>query len=241
MGIMIQQMQTVCQDCKGKGQTIREKDRCQRCGGNKVIPEEKQLEVHIDKGMQTGQKLTFYGEGEQEPGIEAGDIVVILKEKRDDRNLELFKRQDNDLVYEHKITLVVALTGFKFYIKHLDERYLLVTSELNSITKPGDIKVVSHEGMPIHKQSYKGDLLIRFDVVFPLPDQLDDPKRAKLKEILPKPTPTNLPPNAECVIDEVEATDYVPNSRRTRRDEDMDDDDDERPRGTQAQCMHCIM
>jgi len=60
MGMMIQQMQTVCNDCRGKGQTIKEKDRCQRCSGNKVVPEEKQIEVHIDKGMQTGQKKSLF-------------------------------------------------------------------------------------------------------------------------------------------------------------------------------------
>jgi len=242
MGMMIQQMQTVCNDCKGKGQTIKEKDRCQRCSGNKTIPDEKQIEVHVDKGMQTGQRINFYGEGEQEPGIEPGDIIVVLKEKRDDRNPESFRRQGDDLIYEHKITLVEALTGYKFYLKHLDDRYLHISSEHNSVTKPGDVKVVMHEGMPIHKQSYKGNLLIKFDVVFPIPDQLDDQKRAQLIEILPKPSSVKIP--AEALVDDVEAVEYVPSSqRRARSDRDeMDEDDDERPRGgSQAQCMHCIM
>jgi len=98
-----------------------------------------------------------------------------------------------------------------------------------------------HEGMPIHKNSYKGNLLIRFDVIFPLPDQLDEPKKAKLKEILPKPAETKIP--ADALVDDVEAVEYVPNSRKNRssRDEMDDDDDEDRPRGTQAQCMHCIM
>lgn len=240
MGMMIQQMQTVCNDCKGKGQTIKEKDRCQRCSGNKVVPEEKQIEVHIDKGMQTGQKINFYGEGEQEPGIEPGDIVIILKEKQDPRNPEPFKRQGDDLIYEHKITLYESLTGFKFHLKHLDDRYLHVSSEEGTITKPGDVKVVMHEGMPIHKQSYKGNLLIRFDVIFPLPEQLDEPKKAKLKEILPKPSLPKIP--ADALVDDVEAVEYVNHGRKSRggRDEMEDDDDEERPR-TQAQCMHCIM
>jgi len=242
IGPMIQQMQTHCNDCKGKGTIIKDKDKCPHCGGNKVVPEEKQIEVHIDRGMQQGQKIVFYGEGEQEPNIEAGDIIVILKEKKDDKNPDIFKRKDNDLLYQHKITLLEALTGFKFYIKHLDDRYLLVSSEPGSIIKPGDIKVISDEGMPIHKQSYKGNLLIQFDVEFPKPEQIDEPKKAKLKEILPKPAPVKAPTGD---IDEVVTSDYQPNTRRTnRRADDMetdDDDDDGRPRQTQAQCMHCIM
>ena len=47
----------------------------------KTIKERKILEVHIDKGMKDGQKITFSSEGDQEPGIEPGDIIIILDEK----------------------------------------------------------------------------------------------------------------------------------------------------------------
>lgn len=39
------------------------------------------LEVHVDKGMKDGQKITFSGEGDQEPDLEPGDIVILLDEK----------------------------------------------------------------------------------------------------------------------------------------------------------------
>lgn len=35
----------------------------------------------MDKGMADGQKITFGGEGDQEPGLEAGDIIIVLDEK----------------------------------------------------------------------------------------------------------------------------------------------------------------
>jgi len=100
--------------------------------------------------------------------------------------------------------------------------------------------------MPIHKQSFKGNLLIQFDVEFPNPDQIDEPKKAKLKDILPKSAPLKAPSGD---VDEVTTSDYQPNSRRpgtsgTRRHDEMETDeeeDDGRPRQTQAQCMHCIM
>ena len=41
----------------------------------------KVLEVHIDKGMADGQKITFSGEGDQEPGLEPGDIIILIDEK----------------------------------------------------------------------------------------------------------------------------------------------------------------
>lgn len=46
-----------------------------------MVRERKILEVHIEKGMRDGQKITFRGEGDQEPDIETGDIIIILEEK----------------------------------------------------------------------------------------------------------------------------------------------------------------
>lgn len=63
------------------GEVISEKDRCKKCEGKKVIKEVKILEVHVDKGMKHGQKITFGGEADQAPGLEPGDIVLVLQEK----------------------------------------------------------------------------------------------------------------------------------------------------------------
>lgn len=63
------------------GEVISEKDRCKKCEGHKVCKETKLLEVHVDKGMKHGQKITFSGEADQAPGVEPGDIVLVLQEK----------------------------------------------------------------------------------------------------------------------------------------------------------------
>ncbi|XP_035579587.1 dnaJ homolog subfamily A member 2-like [Zalophus californianus] len=68
---MVQQMQSVCSDCNGEGEVINEKDRHKKCEGKKVIKEVKILEVHVDKGMKHGQRITFTGEADQAPGGEA--------------------------------------------------------------------------------------------------------------------------------------------------------------------------
>lgn len=62
---MIQQMQHPCNECKGTGETINDKDRCPQCKGEKVIQEKKVLEVIVEKGMQNGQKITFPGEADE--------------------------------------------------------------------------------------------------------------------------------------------------------------------------------
>ena len=49
-----------------------------------VVRDRKILEVNVDKGMADGQKIVFNGEGDQEPNIEPGDIVIVLDEQDDE-------------------------------------------------------------------------------------------------------------------------------------------------------------
>lgn len=50
------------------GETISEKDKCTQCKGEKVTQDKKMLEVHVEKGMQHGQKITFPGEADEAVG-----------------------------------------------------------------------------------------------------------------------------------------------------------------------------
>lgn len=47
------------------GEVISERDKCPQCKGNKVTQEKKVLEVHVEKGMQHGQKITFEGQADE--------------------------------------------------------------------------------------------------------------------------------------------------------------------------------
>ena len=55
-------MQHPCNECKGTGESISDKDRCTQCKGEKLVQEKKVLEVHFEKGIQNGQKITSPGE-----------------------------------------------------------------------------------------------------------------------------------------------------------------------------------
>lgn len=74
--------------------------------------------------MKDGQQIRFSGEGDQEPGLETGDIVVVLDEKEH----KVFKRHGHDLSMKLKITLTEALCGFQRGIRTLDDRTIVVTS-----------------------------------------------------------------------------------------------------------------
>jgi DnaJ family protein A protein 2 len=76
---MIQQMQTVCSDCQGKGEQIREEDKCKECKGKKVLKDKKVLTVYVDKGMRHGQKVVFAGESDEAVIIRYFLIILIFE------------------------------------------------------------------------------------------------------------------------------------------------------------------
>jgi len=233
---MIQQMQTVCQDCGGKGETIKEEDKCDNCKGKKVTKDKKILEVHIERGMREGQKITFSGESDQAPGVEPGDIIFVLKQKEHPH----FKRQGADLFIEHKVTLMDALGGTSFTINHLDDRILVCKTEEGDIIKPGDVRMIPKEGMPIHKRPYeKGNLYVKFEIVFPEPGAFNKTQLSALEKVLPPRNPAPKVKKAENV-DEVTLSNVTVEEQSqggARRGEAYDEDGEEgQQRGEGVQC-----
>ena len=214
---MYQQIHTTCRDCEGQGERINQKDLCKTCSGRKTVHERKILEVHIDKGMEDGQKITFSGEGDQVPGLEAGDIIILLEEKEH----STFKRKDMDLIMNMNINLTEALCGFQKVIKTLDNRQLVISSLPGEIIKPNEIKCVLNEGMPMYRNPYeKGRLIIQFNVEFPKKGQIDTKKISALENILPPRIPVDIPLNAE----EHTLVEIDPSYRNRRNYEDMEED-----------------
>eukprot|EP01114_Cavostelium_apophysatum_P012483 TRINITY_DN27_c1_g1_i2.p1 TRINITY_DN27_c1_g1~~TRINITY_DN27_c1_g1_i2.p1 ORF type:complete len:261 (+),score=53.63 TRINITY_DN27_c1_g1_i2:129-911(+) len=63
MGPMIQQMQSVCNDCGGKGETVKEADKCTECKGKKVIKDKKNSSGVHRQGHGPRSKDRFFGGG----------------------------------------------------------------------------------------------------------------------------------------------------------------------------------
>lgn len=197
---MIQQMQTQCNECQGKGEVIDDKYRCGECKGKKVIASSKILEVVVTPGMQPGHRITFYGDADELPGAETGDVVVsIIPAKEEDEDEDetaskrgrsssasssvsptstkrpKFNRLKNlvDLLIEVKISLTEALLGFQVPIKHLDGRILIIQSPPNYVASHEAIILIEEEGMPKERNpSNKGDLYVKLNVVMPTPAEI---------------------------------------------------------------------
>lgn len=215
---MMQQIQSMCSECQGQGERIDPKLRCKKCVGRKVTRERKILEVAVDKGMEDGQKITFSGEGDQEPGLEPGDIIIVLDEKEH----PVFKRNGIDLIMKMNINITEALCGMKKAIETLDKRTLIVQTIPGEVLKNGDLKCIFNEGMPTYRNPFeKGKLLIQFVVDFP--ERLDPRVAEKLEKILPPKEEPMIPDEHE----DVNMQDYDPEADRQRRAM-YDDDDEER-------------
>ena len=186
---MIQQMQTYCADCNGEGSVIAEKDKCGECKGARTNKEKKTLEVHVDRGMKNGEKITFKGEADEAPDTVPGDVVVVLQAKEHD----VFTREGMHLFVKRTISLADALCGFELRIQHLDDRMLVCKCDAGTIIKPGDFKCVQNEGMPQVKNPYiKGNLYMEFQIEFP--KALPENTIKLLKKVLP-PAETKNPLN----------------------------------------------
>eukprot|EP00123_Amoebidium_parasiticum_P019476 comp25964_c0_seq1/m.47056 comp25964_c0_seq1/g.47056 ORF comp25964_c0_seq1/g.47056 comp25964_c0_seq1/m.47056 type:complete len:401 (-) comp25964_c0_seq1:30-1232(-) len=223
---MMSQMAAPCDSCRGKGETMAEKDRCKKCDGQKLVEEKKVFEVHVDPGMREGQRITFSGEGDQTPGLPPGDMIIILRQREHD----MFHRQGDDLIMEMSVSLVEALCGFQRPVKHLDDRVVLVTVPAGMVIKEGAVKMVPNEGMPQPRHpELKANLLIKFHVDFPAslsPDQVKQVERA----LGPLPSP----PMDTDDLEEVTVTEYEP-----RRNSQMNGDDDEDEGGRGQQRVQC--
>eukprot|EP01100_Stratorugosa_tubuloviscum_P004129 TRINITY_DN201_c2_g1_i1.p1 TRINITY_DN201_c2_g1~~TRINITY_DN201_c2_g1_i1.p1 ORF type:complete len:424 (+),score=236.42 TRINITY_DN201_c2_g1_i1:174-1445(+) len=236
---MITQTQSVCSACSGEGEVIDEKFKCTNCYAKKVVEIAEVVEVNIDKGMTAGQRLTFYGKGEQAPGLPAGDLYIFIKEDKSPSKSIFTRYEENHLICEQSINLSQALTGFEIHIKHMDGRILIIQSNPGEIIKPGDVKRIRGEGMPrFRAPQEKGDLLIKFNIVFP--ECLNEDVTQKIAQLLPpKPTLMEIEPNSEIEVDHYKIESFNIDEYKSRRQSSRSEayEEEEEEGGSQRTCM----
>lgn len=130
----IQQVQSTCDACAGKGTIV--KSKCTACNGKKVKRGTHQLAITVEKGMKDLHEIVFEREGDQHPDITSGDIVFVLRTMPHG----VFNRSGNDLYMKQSISLKEALLGFSKPTKHLDGADIQVTRQ--GITQPGERMVM---------------------------------------------------------------------------------------------------
>jgi len=184
----------LCNECDGKGicdlNIITPKidsdpnlaNKCSRCFGRGVFPDEKQFTFSI-QGYSHNDQIIFKHEADEKFGYEAGDIIVILNQIPD----ATFQREGAHLYIKKEIVLVEALCGGEFYIKHLDGRILKFNTRPGEVLAPYQIKCIPNQGMP-YKDNLKrrGHIFVQFEVKFP-PQPCNPHMINVLKRFLPPP------------------------------------------------------
>ena len=176
----IQQMQTTCNKCGGKGKTISHP--CPTCRGTKVTLGTDSVHVEVERGSPDGHKIKFEHGSDEHPDHAAGDLVFALRTLPH----KVFRREGNDLRMTMVLSLGEALLGFSRDLQHLDGRTVTVSD--SGTTQHGRVRRVKGEGMPQHNfASNRGDLMVDFEVE--MPRALTTEQRDALRKILPSGPP----------------------------------------------------
>jgi molecular chaperone DnaJ len=148
-----------CHVCRGVGRVI--KDPCESCKGAGRIEREKQMEVKIPAGVETGSRLRVSGEGESgTQGGAPGDLYVVIHVAEHDQ----FERQGSNLYEAVPITFAQAALGADVMVITLDGEEKL---KIPLGTQTGTVFRLRGKGMPALGGRGKGDLFVSVTVMTP--------------------------------------------------------------------------
>ena len=148
-----------CQVCRGVGRVI--KSPCPDCSGAGRVEREKQMEVKIPAGVETGSRLRVQGEGEAgTQGGPAGDLYVVIHVAEH----EQFERQGSNLYEAVPITFAQAALGSEIVVKTLDAEEKL---KIPMGTQTGTVFRLKGKGMPVLGGRGRGDLFVSVTVITP--------------------------------------------------------------------------
>src|ERR1044071_1661073 len=148
-----------CSVCRGAGRVV--KNPCAECHGAGRVEREKQMEVKIPAGVETGSRLRVSGEGESgTQGGVPGDLYVVIHVAEHDQ----FERQGSNLYEAVPITFAQAALGADIMVKTLDgdEKLKIPTG-----TQTGTVFRLRGKGMPALGGRGKGDLFVSVTVMTP--------------------------------------------------------------------------
>ena len=166
------QTTVMCSVCDGVGQTY--KDKCKDCKGAGVKNGKFDLNIGVPAGIGNGEMLKMSEVGEAIRGGISGDMFIKVHIQND----KVWRRENNDLVMDHRIKLTDALLGIKHTIDGLDGKLEIVAEGGISI---GEAIRVIGRGVPYGQRKARGDAIINLDIE--LPKKLSKKAKDLIKEL----------------------------------------------------------
>ena len=164
---------TTCPTCKGKGKSYD--STCSKCRGTGKVKENKNLEVKIPAGVDTGNRLRLPGKGDSgSNGGPNGDLYLEFRVKEH----SLFERDGNDVYLELPITITEAVLGTKREIPTLYGNVKLTIPEGSNT---GDKHRLKGKGIEDLHSGSKGNMYVVINVV--IPDKIDRKQKKLFEEL----------------------------------------------------------
>lgn len=139
------------------------RDKKQKNG--RYIREDKTFEIQVQPGWKDNTKIRFKGEANEADGKLPGDIIFSIKTKQHNN----FFREGDNLIHKTDVTLSNALSGsrLEFHVPLIagGNKQIFINQQI--ISPETEIRI-ANEGLPNSKnKSTRGDLIIRFNIIFP--------------------------------------------------------------------------
>lgn len=152
------QTEIPCNICQGNGKIT--KNKCNTCNGNGTKVKEETVEVEIPKGVSNGNYFTMPGFGNFTKGGVYGNLIILIDEIRDPN----FIREDNNLIYNYKISIPDAILGKS---SSINTPHGNVNFTIKPGTSHGDFLRVNGKGIPDTNYGQMGDLIIIVNINIP--------------------------------------------------------------------------
>ncbi len=186
-------IEKVCTSCSGSGVMI--KDPCKTCKGEGRYEKEKNLSIHIPKGIDNGAKIRVSGEGEA--GVRdaaSGDLYIHISVKPH----EFYQRDNANLHCSVPIKMTTAVLGGYIEIPTIDGNIAKINVPAG--TQFGTKLRMQNKGMPIMNSSRNGDIYVNVNVELPIKVTS---KQKELLEEFGKINQTGANPKSEGFFDKV--------------------------------------
>ena len=164
---------TTCPDCNGKGKTYS--SICSNCRGTGKVKTNKNLEVKIPAGVDTGNQLRLAGKGDSgSNGGSNGDLYLEFRVKEH----ELYERDGNDIYLELPLTITEAVLGCK---KEIPTLYGNVKLTIENGANTGDKHRLKGKGVEDLHSGSKGNMYVIINVI--IPNKIDKKQKKLFEEL----------------------------------------------------------
>ena len=179
MGPIMSMSQEACAACGQTGHKVL--DECGECRGRKTQERESVLDVHVEPGMQDGDRITFAGQCSESPQFERpGDVILVVRVAES----EEWTRREADLIYTVEFSLAEMLLGWKRTLLGHPSGKALDIAWSGGPLREGEVLIFKDLGMP-NRAGGKGVLRL---VCRTATDQsrLSEEQRTALKLVWPE-------------------------------------------------------